>query len=72
MRLGGSFVPGSSERWVCGYLIEFADGSEPEAKVVHIGTRDECEKLADSLPPVSYLGVLPVKQATLVIGPVGS
>lgn len=46
---------------VCGYVIKFTDGGENEAEVLHVGTKEECERVADLIPAVAYSGNRPVK-----------
>lgn len=61
-------LPVKSEReWICGYRIEFTDDGPPVAEVLHVGTQDECERMADLLPAVAYSGARPIKGAHLVV-----
>lgn len=52
-----------AREWMLGYVLEFSDGGEPEAKLLHVGTEEECERLAGSLPAVAYNGPRPVSRA---------
>lgn len=51
--------------WLCGYIIEFTDGGEPEGGILHEGSREDCEKVRDMIPGVSYSGDRPIKHATI-------
>jgi hypothetical protein len=51
--------------WKLFYLIHFSDGGDPEGQLLHEGTEDECVKLANMLPAVSYSGQRPVAKCTL-------
>lgn len=42
-------------KFACGYVLEFAEG-EPEEQVLHVGTLEECERMSDLIPAVSYSG----------------
>jgi hypothetical protein len=55
--------------WVCGYVLEFSDGDEPEEQVLHIGTEEECKRVADLLPAVSYSGTRPDPEARMIVKP---
>lgn len=55
--------------WVCGYVLTFSDGGEPEEQVLHVGTREECERVADLVPAVSYSGSRPCSTARMVVCP---
>lgn len=54
-------------RFICGYIIEFTDGGEPEGAVLHEGTLDECERVMEMIPGVSYSGSRPIKSARMAI-----
>ena len=45
------------------YVIEFSDGGPPECGELQRGTREECEKVRDLIPAISYSGSRPVKCA---------
>lgn len=45
------------------YVIEFSDGGPPESGVLTTGTREECEKVRDLIPGISYSGSRPTKLA---------
>jgi hypothetical protein len=55
--------------WLCGYVIYFKDGGEPEAQVLYKGTKRSCEELMNhpALCAVSYAGSRPVDRAELRI-----
>jgi hypothetical protein len=53
--------------FVCGCVIHFMDGGEPEEQVLHQGTLEECKHLMDIIPAVSYSGIRPVKECQFVI-----
>jgi hypothetical protein len=57
-------------RWAAGYVIHFKDGGEPEEQVLHIGTREECERTAELVSAVSYSGDRPIDCCRFVICPV--
>jgi len=59
----------SSEEWVCGYVIEFDDGGEPESQVLHVGSKESCEAVSDMLPAVLYSGDRPIKDAYMRVVP---
>jgi len=58
--------------WALLYVIEFSDGGEPEMRLMHRGTEEECEKLSRLLPAVSYSGSRPVTKARLEWGRIGA
>ena len=41
---------------ICVYRLDFADNDAPEFGLLHRGTKDECERVADLIPAVSYSG----------------
>lgn len=49
----------SRENFVAGYKIEFSDGGEPEVKFLHIGTKQDCERVLEMLSGVAYSGKRP-------------
>jgi len=55
--------------WVFGVLIHFADGGPPAEQILHVGTRDECERVSGLLPAVAYSGGRMVAGAERVICP---
>jgi len=48
-----------SKTYVCGYLIRFSDGGEPEERVLHRGTLEECQRIGKVMLAVSYSGDRP-------------
>lgn len=54
-------------RFACGYVLRFTDGGHDEEQVLHIGTKEECERLAEQIPAVAYGGGRPVRDAAFVI-----
>ena len=58
-----------SEMWVCVSVVEFSDGGEPSAMLLHRGSREDCEFVADRLPAVAYNGTRPVAGARVVTCP---
>jgi len=61
-----------NDNWILGYVIEFSDGGEPEIQILHKGSEESCEKMANLLPAVSYSGDRPNPSASLRWMPVGS
>lgn len=59
----------SPPEWVCGYVLEFTDGGEPEVQVLHVGTQEECERVADLVPAIAYSGDRPTGEARMVVRP---
>lgn len=57
----------AEQQFVCGYVIEFRDGGEPEAEVLHVGSLEDCEKVSSLIPGVAYSGDRPVEGARIVI-----
>lgn len=53
--------------FVCGCIIEFTDGGEPESQILHRGTLEECERVGKLIPGIAYKGSRPVKEARFVI-----
>jgi hypothetical protein len=53
--------------WLCGYIIFFKDGGEPEGQVLYRGTKESCKELLNNpvLCAVSYSGQRPVDRAEL-------
>ena len=56
-------------QYVCGYLIRFSDGGQPEGRVLHRGTREECERMGKVMLAVSYSGSRPDPPAEFFIVP---
>jgi len=52
---------------VCAYVLEFSDGGPDEARLLHAGTLEECDRTADSIPAASYNGDRPVRQAHVIV-----
>jgi hypothetical protein len=61
-----------NDNWILGYVIEFSDGGEPEIQILHKGSEESCEKMANLLPAVSYSGDRPNPSASLIWMPAGS
>lgn len=59
----------AEQPWVCGYILEFSDGGEPEEQILHTGTREECLRTADLIPAISYSGSRPSPKASMVVCP---
>lgn len=59
-------------REVLVYVIEFTDGGEPETGELNRGSRQECEKVRDLIPAISYSGSRPVRVAYTRIVPAGA
>lgn len=57
----------AEEEFICGYVIEFSDGGDPEGGILHQGTLEDCERVANMIPGVAYSGSRPVAQARIVI-----
>ena len=55
--------------YVCGYLIHFSDGGEPEERVLHRGTLEECQRIAKVMLAISYSGGRPDPKCEFVIVP---
>ena len=53
--------------YVCGYLIHFSDGGEPEERVLHRGTLEECQRIGTLMLAVSYSGGRPDPRCEFVI-----
>jgi hypothetical protein len=66
---GNGPAQSACNEWLCGYVIFFKDGGEPEAQVLHKGTKRSCEELMNhpALCAVSYAGSRPVDRAELRI-----
>ena len=64
-RLKGRNV--SDQRFVCGCVLFFEDGGDPEQMILHRGTQKECEEIGRLLPGVSYSGNRPLDRAEFVI-----
>lgn len=54
------------ERYAVGYVLTFEDGEQSE-QVLHIGTKEECERVADLVPAVAVSGPRAVKAAQMVM-----
>lgn len=52
----------TTEKWVVGYALDFEDG-ESEGRVIHRGTLEECERVRNLMPAVSYSGDRKVERA---------
>jgi hypothetical protein len=59
----------TSEQFACGYRIDFSDGGGPEGRVLHIGSLEECERMARVFPGVAYSGSRPNPRAFVVVAP---
>ena len=55
--------------YACGYLIHFSDGGEPEERVLHRGTLEECQRIGTLMLAVSYSGGRPDPKSEFVIVP---
>ena len=53
--------------YFCGYLIHFSDGGEPEERVLHHGTLEDCQRLGLMMPAVNYSGGRPDPRCEFVI-----
>jgi hypothetical protein len=62
-------TPVAAIKYICGYLIHFSDGGEPEGRVLHRGSRDECERMGQVVLAVSYSGPRPDPRAEFFIVP---
>ncbi len=54
-----------SEHYAVGYVLTYEDGEQVE-QVLHIGTKEECEKVADLMPAVAVSGPRRVLDARMV------
>ena len=45
--------PTGVDVFLVGYIIEFSDGGLREGRILHRGTRKECEELVRVIPAVS-------------------
>jgi len=61
--------PTGVDVFLVGYIIEFSDGGLREGRILHRGTRKECEELVRVIPAVSYSGDRPVKCCYMAIIP---
>ncbi|MGL1645769.1 hypothetical protein ACSTHO_23620, partial [Vibrio parahaemolyticus] len=57
----------TEEQWICAVKLEFSDGGVPEGQLIHRGTKEECERVYDMLPAISYRGSRPVSEARLLL-----
>lgn len=57
------------QEYVAGYVINFDDDGEPEGRVLHRGTKGECEEVKANTHGITYSGDRPVKDATFFIVP---
>lgn len=55
--------------YVAGYVIEFTDGGNPEGKVLHRGTKEECQRCSETVNGISYSGDRPVKDGYFFVVP---
>ena len=51
------------------YIIEFDDDEPDEGQVLHVGTREECDRIIEVCPAVAYGGPRTVKGAHVKVGP---
>jgi hypothetical protein len=49
--------------WVAGYIMDFADGNDSEARVLVTGSLEKCEHFRNLLPGLAYSGTRPIKGA---------
>jgi hypothetical protein len=54
-------------QFASGYVIEFSDGGPPEEQVLHVGTKEACERVMGLISAVAYSGSRPNPTARLVI-----
>jgi hypothetical protein len=59
----------SDEQFVCAAVIEFSDGGQPEAQIMHTGTLKSCFRVRELLPALVYAGSRPDPKAMLVVIP---
>ena len=59
----------AAEQWVCGYVLTFTDGGEPEEQILHVGSREDCEQVAGLIPAVAYSGPRPLGDCRMVVMP---
>ena len=59
----------AAEKWIAGYRLDFDDDGAPEAQILCVGTREECEQTAGLIDAVSYSGDRPNPQATFITKP---
>ena len=50
------------------YIIRFADDEPDEERVLHVGSREECDLVVERCPVVVYSGQRTVKSAEAKIG----
>ena len=62
-------LPPGTERFAAGYIIEFSDGGDPEECVLHVGTREACERVMSVIPAVAYSGPRPNPRARGMVIP---
>jgi len=60
------------DQFACGYVINFNDDGESEEQVLHIGSREECEKTGKLFQAVSYSGSRPVKNCEFRVVPIST
>ena len=53
-------------KYICGYVIYFSDGGEPEGQVLGRGTLEECMRIGNLMLAVSYSGSRPNPKAEFV------
>lgn len=51
--------------WTCGYVLEYPD--RIEGRVLHEGSREDCERTADLIPAISVSGEMPQDSRMLVM-----
>lgn len=58
------------QEFVCGWVILFKDGGEPEfGPVLYRGKREDCERVLDQIPAIAYSGGRPIERCVPLIVP---
>jgi hypothetical protein len=56
-------------QWCCFYVLEFDD--RVEGQKLHVGTKNDCDMVADRIPAVTYSGRGEVKDSNMYVAPLG-
>jgi hypothetical protein len=51
--------------YVAFYMLQFSDGGNAEAVILHEGSEESCRKVADMFPGVTYSGPRPNPKASV-------
>lgn len=55
------------KQYVCGYVLHFSDGGEPEEVILHRGTQEDCGRILGLILAVSYSGTRAVDHAEAIL-----